>query len=96
MSKFKTGDRVVFTGNGDTKYVSADRGTVVEKCTDRGDENRWWVDWDDGSRLNCGESDMEFEPMPRKILTVGEMKDLLNKMDDSIKLSFDNLQIHFG
>jgi len=34
--------------------------------------------------------------MPRKILTVGEMKDLLNKMDDSIKLSFDNLQIHFG
>lgn len=29
-------------------------------------------------------------------ITVGKMKELLDKMDNSIELSFDNLSIHFG
>lgn len=29
-------------------------------------------------------------------ITVGKMKELLNKMDNQIELSFDNLSIHFG
>ena len=65
----------------------------------------WWVDWDNGERqfvqdqyielINVEQSEISASISPNK-LSVKQLKDLLNKMDDSIQLSFTDLKIHFG
>ena len=99
---FNVGDRVRYFGpcaQGD----KSDFGTIVSK-----DEHRmgvYWVDWDNGEHLlvqdqyieliNVEQSEISASISSNK-LSVKQLKDLLNKMDDSIELSFTDLKIHFG
>jgi hypothetical protein len=63
------------------------------------------VDWDNGEYLHVQELHIElinteqseiFASISLNKLSVKQLKDLLNKMDDSIQLSFTDLKIHFG
>ena len=99
---FNIGDRVRYCGpypQGD----KADFGTIVRR--DSGRVGTWWVDWDNGECLliqdlriesiNAEQSEISAS-ISQKKLSVKQLKDLLNKMDDSIQLSFTDLKIHFG
>lgn len=99
---FNIGDRVRYCG----PYAEggkADFGTIVSRDIDRA--GTWWVDWDNGERLfvqdqyieliNVEQSEISASISSNK-LSVKQLKDLLNKMDDSIQLSFTDLKIHFG
>ena len=99
---FNIGDRVRYCG----PYAEggkADFGTIVSRDIDRA--GTWWVDWDNGERLfvqdqyieliNVEQSEISASISSNK-LSVKQLKDLLNKMDDSIELSFTDLKIHFG
>ena len=99
---FNIGDRVRYCG----PYAEggkADFGTIVSRDSDR--EGSWWVDWDNGERLfvheqSIGLFNTEQTEISTSIslnrLSVKQLKDLLNRMDDSIQLSFTDLKIHFG
>ena len=98
---FNIGDRVRYCGpypQGD----KADFGTIVRR--DSGRVGTWWVDWDNGERLHAQDIQLElinveqseiFASISLNKLSVKQLKDLLNKMDDSIQLSFTDLKIHF-
>ena len=99
---FNVGDRVRYCG----PYAEggkADFGTIVSRDIDRA--GTWWVDWDNGERLfvqdqyieliNVEQSEISASISSNK-LSVKQLKDLLNRMDDSIQLSFTDLKIHFG
>ena len=99
---FNIGDRVRYCGpypQGD----KADFGTIVSRHNERA--GTWWVDWDNGECLliqdlriesiNAEQSEIPAS-ISQKKLSVKQLKDLLNKMDDSIQLSFTDLKIHFG
>ena len=99
---FKIGDRVRYCGpcaQGD----KSDFGTIVAR--DSGRRGCWWVDWDNGEHLfvqdqhieliNTEQSEIAASISSNK-LSVKQSKDLLNRMDDSIQLSFTDLKIHFG
>ena len=99
---FNVGDRVRYFGpcaQGD----KSDFGTIVARDSERA--GSWWVDWDNGERLhvqhryieliNTEQSEIAASISLNK-LSVKQLKDLLNKMDDSIQLSFTDLKIHFG
>lgn len=99
---FNIGDRVRYCGpypQGD----KADFGTIVSRHNGRA--GTWWVDWDNGECLlvqdlriesiNAEQSEIPAS-ISQKKLSVKQLKDLLNKMDDSIQLSFTDLKIHFG
>ena len=103
---FKIGDRVHYVGpfaQGD----QADFGIIVCRHSDLA--GTWWVDWDNGECLHvqdqhieliielmiAEQSEISASISPNK-LSVKQLKDLLNKMDDSIQLSFTDLKIHFG
>ena len=99
---FKIGDRVHYVG----PYAEggkADFGTIVSRDSDR--TGSWWVDWDNGERLlvqdqyieliNTEQTEISASISSNK-LSVKQLKDLLNRMDDSIQLSFTDLKIHFG
>ena len=99
---FNSGDRVRYCGpypQGD----KADFGTIVSRHNGR--VGTWWVDWDNGECLlvqdlriesiNAEQSEIPAS-ISQKKLSVKQLKDLLNKMDDSIQLSFTDLKIHFG
>lgn len=99
---FNIGDRVRYFG----PYAEggkADFGTIVSRDSER--RGRWWVDWDNGEHLcardlhieliNAEQSEISASISFNK-LSVKQLKDLLNKMDDSIELSFTDLKIHFG
>ena len=99
---FNIGDRVRYCG----PYAEggkADFGTIVSRDIDRA--GTWWVDWDNGERLfvqdqyieliNVEQSEISASISTNK-LSVKQLKDLLNRMDDSIQLSFTDLKIHFG
>ena len=99
---FNVGDRVRYFGpfaQGD----KSDFGTIVARDSERA--GSWWVDWDNGERLhvqdlhieliNVEQSEISASISSNK-LSVKQLKDLLNKMDDSIQLSFTDLKIHFG
>ena len=99
---FNIGDRVRYCGpypQGD----KADFGTIVSRDNHR--VGVWWVDWDNGERLFAQDIHLELinaeqseiaASISQKKLSVKRLKDLLNKMDDSIQLSFTDLKIHFG
>ena len=99
---FNIGDRVRYCGpypQGD----KADFGTIVSRDNHR--VGTWWVDWDNGERLFARDIHLELidaeqseipASISQKKLSVKQLKDLLNKMDDSIQLSFTDLKIHFG
>ena len=99
---FKSGDRVRYFGpcaQGD----KTDFGTIVSR--DSGHVGTWWVDWDNGECLHAQDIHLElinaeqseiFASISLNKLSVKQLKDLLNKMDDSIQLSFTDLKIHFG
>ena len=99
---FKIGDRVHYVGPC-AQADKADFGTIVRR--DSGRVGTWWVDWDNGERLfaqdihleliNAEQSEIAASISLNK-LSVKQLKDLLNKMDDSIQLSFTDLKIHFG
>jgi hypothetical protein len=99
---FKIGDRVRYFGPG-AHGGKADFGTIVSRDSDRRGCCR--VDWDNGERLfvqdlyieliNTEQSEI-FASISSNKLSVKQLKDLLNKMDDSIQLSFNDLKIHFG
>lgn len=99
---FNVGDRVNYVG----PYAQDgkdDFGTIVARDSDRA--GTWWVDWDNGEHLlvqdqyieliNVEQSEISASISSNK-LSVKQLKDLLNKIDDSIELSFTNLKIHFG
>lgn len=99
---FNVGDRVRYFG----PYADggkADFGTIVSRDIDRA--GTWCVDWDNGERLfvqdqyieliNVEQSEISASISFNK-LSVKQLKDLLNKMDDSIQLSFTDLKIYFG
>ena len=99
---FKIGDRVHYVG----PYAEGgkdDFGTIVARDSER--TGTWWVNWDNGERLftqdmhleliNTEQSEIAASISLNK-LSVKQLKDLLNKMDDSIQLSFTDLKIHFG
>ena len=98
---FNIGDRVRYCGpypQGD----KADFGTIVRRVSGR--VGTWWVDWDNGECLHAQDIHLELinaeqseilTGISRKKLSVKQLKDLLNKMDDSIQLSFTDLKIHF-
>lgn len=99
---FNIGDRVRYCG----PYPQGDKtdfGTIVSRDSERA--GSWWVDWDNGERLyvqdlhielvNTEQSEISTSISLNK-LSVKQLKDLLNKMDDSIELSFVDLKIHFG
>ena len=99
---FNIGDRVRYCGpypQGD----KADFGTIVSRDNHR--VGTWWVDWDNGECLlvqdlriesiNAEQSEISAS-ISQKKLSVKQLKDLLNKMDDSIQLSFTDLKIYFG
>ena len=99
---FKIGDRVHYFGPC-AQGGKADFGTVVSRDSERA--GVWWVDWDNGEHLHVQERHIELinaeqseilTGISRKKLSVKQLKDLLNKMDDSIQLSFTDLKIHFG
>ena len=99
---FKIGDRVRYFGpwaQGD----KSDFGTIVARDSERA--GVWWVDWDNGERLHVQEQHIELinteqteisASISLNKLTVKQLKGLLNRMDDSIQLSFTDLKIHFG
>ena len=99
---FNIGDRVRYCGpypQGD----KADFGTIVRR--DSGRVGTWWVDWDNGECLHAQDIHLElinaeqseiFASISLNKLSVKQLKDLLNKMDDSIQFSFTDLKIHFG
>ena len=99
---FNIGDRVRYCGPY-PQGGNADCGTIVSRYSDR--TGFWWVDWDNGERLfvqdqyieliNVEQSEISASISSNK-LSVKQLKDLLNKMDDSIELSFTDLKIHFG
>ena len=99
---FKIGDRVRYFGLG-AAGDKTDFGTIVSRDNHR--VGVWWVDWDNGERLfaqdihleliNAEQSEITASISLNK-LSVKQLKDLLNKMDDSIQLSFTDLKIHFG
>ena len=99
---FNIGDRVHYVG----PYAEGgkdDFGTIVARDSERA--GSWWVDWDNGERLfvqdqyieliNVEQSEISASISSNK-LSVKQLKDLLNRMDDSIQLSFTDLKIHFG
>ena len=99
---FNVGDRVHYVG----PYAQGgkdDFGTIVARNSERA--GSWWVDWDNGERtfvqdqyiglINTEQSEIAASISLNK-LSVKQLKDLLNKMDDSIELSFTDLKIHFG
>lgn len=99
---FNVGDRVRYCG----PYADGgkdDFGTIVSRDINRA--GTWWVDWDNGEHLfvqdqhieliNTEQSEIAASISSNK-LSVKQLKDLLNKMDDSIQLSFTDLKIHFG
>ena len=106
---FKIGDRVHYCGPY-AEGGKADFGTIVSRDNYR--VGSWWVDWDNGERLFAqdihlelidaeqSEIDAEQTEISASIssnkLSVKQLKDLLNRMDDSIQLSFTDLKIHFG
>ena len=99
---FNIGDRVRYC----SPYPeggNADFGTIVSRDNHR--VGVWWVDWDNEERLLAQDIHLELiNAEQREIaasislnkLSVKQLKDLLNKMDDSIQLSFTDLKIHFG
>ena len=99
---FNIGDRVRYCGpypQGD----KADFGTIVSRDNYR--VGVWWVDWNNGERLLAQDIHLELINAEQREITasislnklsVKQLKDLLNKMDDSIQLSFTDLKIHFG
>ena len=99
---FKSGDRVRYFGpcaQGD----KTDFGTIVSRDSERA--GSWWVDWDNGERLYVQDLHIELVNTEQSEISAGislnklsvkQLKDLLNKMDDSIQLSFTDLKIHFG
>ena len=99
---FKIGDRVHYFGPC-AQADKSDFGTIVSRDSERA--GSWWVDWDNGERLhvqdlyieliNTEQSEIAASISLNK-LSVKQLKDLLNKMDDSIELSFTDLKIHFG
>lgn len=99
---FNIGDRVRYIGPS-AEGNEADFGTIVSRDSERC--GCWWVDWDNGERLfvqdlhieliNAEQSEISASISPNK-LSVKQLKDLLNNMDDSIQLSFTDLKIHFG
>lgn len=99
---FKIGDRVQYVGPG-AEVNEADFGTIVSRDIDH--VGTWWVDWDNGECLHVQELHIELinaeqseisASISFNKLSVKQLKDLLNKMDDSIQLSFTDLKIHFG
>ena len=99
---FKIGDRVRYFGPG-AAGDKPDFGTIVSRDNPR--VGVWWVDWDNGERLFAQDIDLELinteqseiaASISLNKLSVKQLKDLLNKMDDSIQLSFTDLKIHFG
>ena len=67
------------------------------------------MDWDNGECLHVQDQHIELiielmiaeqseisASISSNKLSVKQLKDLLNKMDDSIQLSFTDLKIHFG
>ena len=99
---FKIGDRVHYVGP-NAEGNEADFGTIVSMECER--SKCWWVDWDNGECLHVQELYIElinteqseiFASISFNKLSVKQLKDLLNKMDDSIQLSFTDLKIHFG
>lgn len=99
---FKIGDRVHYVGPC-AQADKSDFGTIVSRDSDC--VGVWWVDWDNGERLLAQDIHLELiNAEQREIaasislnkLSVKQLKDLLNKMDDSIQLSFTDLKIHFG
>ena len=98
---FKIGDRVRYFGC--TAADKTDFGTIVSRDNHR--VGVWWVDWDNGERLFAQDIHLELinveqseisASISQKKLSVKQLKDLLNKMDDSIQLFFTDLKIHFG
>ena len=99
---FKIGERVRYFGPG-APGDKTDFGTIVSR--DNHHVGVWWVDWDNGERrfaqdihlelINVEQSEISAS-ISQKKLSVKQLKDLLNKMDDSIELSFTDLKIHFG
>ena len=99
---FNVGDRIRYFGpcaQGD----KSDFGTIVARNSERA--GSWWVDWDNGERLHVQHLHIELinteqteiaASISLNKLSVKQLKDLLNKMDDSIQLSFTDLKIHFG
>ena len=99
---FNIGDRVRYYG----PYAEggkADFGTIVSRGIDRA--GTWWVDWDNGEHLHVQDQHIELinteqteisASISSNKLSVKQLKDLLNRMDDSIQLSFTDLKIHFG
>lgn len=99
---FKIGDRVRYFGPC-AQGGKADFGTIVSRDSERA--GVWWVDWDNGERLHVQDLHIELSnegqceisaSVQLNRLSVKQLKDLLNKMDDSIQLSFTDLKIHFG
>jgi hypothetical protein len=99
---FKIGDRVHYVGP-NAEGNEADFGTIVSMERER--SGCWRVDWDNGEYLHVQELHIElinteqseiFASISSNKLSVKQLKDLLNKMDDSIQLSFIDLKIHFG
>ena len=99
---FKIGDRVHYFGPC-AQGGKVDFGTVVSRDSECA--GVWWVDWDNGERLLVQEQHIELinteqteisASISLNKLSVKQLKDLLNKMDDSIELSFTDLKIHFG
>ena len=99
---FKIGDRVRYFGPG-APGDKTDFGTIVSRDNHR--VGVWWVDWDNGEHLFAQDIHLELidaeqseiaASISLNKLSVKQLKDLLNKMDDSIELSFTDLKIHFG
>lgn len=99
---FKIGDRVHYVGP-NAEGNEADFGTIVSGAGHR--RGCWWVDWDNGEHLHVQDLHIELinteqseisTSISLNKLSVKQLKDLLNKMDDSIQLSFTDLKIHFG
>ena len=99
---FKSGDRVRYLGPY-PQGGKADFGTIVSRVSDRA--GTWWVDWDNGECLHVQDLHIELinteqseisASISLNKLSVKQLKDLLDKMDDSIQLSFTDLKIHFG
>ena len=99
---FNIGDRVRYCAPG-AEGGFPDFGTIVSRNSER--VGSWWVDWDNGERLFVQEQHIELinteqteisASVQLNRLSVKQLKDLLNRMDDSIQLSFTDLKIHFG
>ena len=100
--KFNIGDRVRYIGPF-AQGGKANFGIIVCRHSDLA--GTWWVDWDNGECLHAQDIHLELinaeqseiaASISLNKLSVKQLKDLLNKMDDSIQLSFTDLKIHFG